>query len=148
MRGDHGGGPSLRIKALRDFGMYYGIAFQMLDDLLDATATAAEIGKPVGNDLRERKVTIPVILARDAGGEDLRRHLERFFAGADGGDDGVASILERILGAGAATLTREAIAGYVERAKQSLAPLGNVPARASLVDLADALVPADRAAAG
>ncbi len=138
-----GGGPSLRVKALRDFGLYYGIAFQMLDDLLDATASEAEIGKPVGNDLRERKVTIPVILARDAAGPDLLRALERFYAGGQAGEDGVADALAGILGAGAATLTREAIAGYVERAKQSLAPLGNAAARASLADLADALVPAE-----
>jgi len=59
------GAPPRRVKALRDFGLYFGVAFQMLDDLLDVTASASGLGKPVGNDLRERKMAIPVILALD-----------------------------------------------------------------------------------
>jgi octaprenyl-diphosphate synthase len=134
-----GGGSALRVKALRDFGLYYGIAFQMLDDLLDATASEAELGKPVGNDLRERKMTIPLILALESGDAELREQIERFYT--DGAaDDGIGEILAGIARAGGVAKTREAIQSYVERAKQSLAPLGNAPARANLVELADALV--------
>jgi octaprenyl-diphosphate synthase len=139
-----GGGPALRVKALRDFGLYYGIAFQMLDDLLDATSSEAALGKPVGNDLRERKVTIPVILALESGDDDVRLLLERFYRDGDGRQDRIGQALDGIARAGAVELTREAIAGYVERAKQSLAPLGNAPARANLCALADDLVTGDR----
>ena len=48
--------------ALRDYGFNLGIAFQLVDDLLDYTADAAALGKPVGGDLREGKVTLPIIL--------------------------------------------------------------------------------------
>jgi octaprenyl-diphosphate synthase len=133
------GGSPLRARALRDFGMYYGIAFQMLDDLLDFTASEAELGKPVGNDLREHKMTIPLILALEGTKSGLRGALGRFFAG---GAPSVRESKELIAAVGAAggfVRTREAITGYVERAKMSLAPLGTVAARAELVALADAL---------
>lgn len=51
-----------REAALAEFGRYLGMAFQLVDDLLDLTADAAVLGKPVGSDLREGKVTLPVIL--------------------------------------------------------------------------------------
>jgi len=129
------GGSPLRARALRDFGMYYGIAFQMLDDLLDFTASESELGKPVGNDLREHKMTIPLILGMENEKSGLRASLERFFAGNDSGERLIVAVGE----AGGFVRTREAISGYVERAKMSLAPLGTAPARAELVALADAL---------
>jgi geranylgeranyl pyrophosphate synthase len=131
----------LRVKALRDFGLYFGIAFQMLDDLLDVTASEAELGKPVGNDLREKKMTLPVILALEAGGPEFRSQLAAFY-GSDREDDQatVDALLARIAESGARGATRDVIAGYVERAQQSLVPLGSVPARAELSGLAGALL--------
>ncbi|MEO6990900.1 MAG: polyprenyl synthetase family protein [Candidatus Baltobacteraceae bacterium] len=137
-----GGASALRVKALRDFGLYYGIAFQMLDDVLDASADPGELGKPVGNDLRERKMTLPVIFALEFGPDDLRAHLKRYYLGA-GGDEypgAIRLLLDGIAQAGALEKSREAIAGYVERAKMSLAPLGKARARTELARLADALL--------
>jgi len=56
--------------ALRDYGFNLGIAFQLVDDLLDYTADAAALGKPVGGDLREGKVTLPVIQLLHRGGAE------------------------------------------------------------------------------
>ena len=55
--------------ALREYGFHLGIAFQLVDDLLDYTADEDALGKPVGGDLREGKVTLPAIylLQRDGG---------------------------------------------------------------------------------
>jgi len=136
------GATPLRIKALRDFGLYFGIAFQMLDDLLDVTATEAELGKPVGNDLSERKMTIPLIFALQHGDADFRTAVARFYGSpvaASGGPATIAQLVNGIERSGGLAATREAIAGYVERAKMSLAPLGMVPARAELAALADGL---------
>ena len=134
------GATPLRTKALRDFGLYYGIAFQMLDDLLDLVASEAELGKPVGNDLRERKMTIPLILALETGNRDFRERLHRYYGGrAKADSDAVGKLVSGIAAAGGLIRTREAIVGYVERAKMSLAPLGGAVARAELVALADAL---------
>jgi octaprenyl-diphosphate synthase len=55
--------------ALREYGFNLGIAFQLVDDLLDYTADAAALGKPIGGDLREGKVTLPVIFLLRRGGE-------------------------------------------------------------------------------
>ncbi|MDQ2909159.1 MAG: polyprenyl synthetase family protein [Candidatus Eremiobacteraeota bacterium] len=134
------GAPPLKARALRDFGLAYGIAFQMLDDLLDLTATQAELGKPVGNDLLERKMTAPLIFALDGGDADFRSLVRRFYRGSQANGRDLAAVVAGIAACGGLTRTRGAIAEYVERAKTSLALLGNAPARAELVALADALV--------
>jgi len=136
------GGSALKVKALRDFGLYYGIAFQMLDDLLDMTATEAELGKPVGNDLLEHKMTIPLIFALQDASAGFRDAIGRFYGGSDEGPaarSALPTLLAGVADNGGLAKTREAIAGYVERAKMSLAPLGTAPARAELIAIADAL---------
>lgn len=136
------GGSSLRINAVRDFGHNYGIAFQMLDDLLDMTSTQAALGKPVGNDLQEKKMTIPVILALDGADREFRADLERFYAEDDTRAERIAELIAAIAARGGLAKTKAAIGEYIERAKASLAPLGNAPARAELLAIADALLSA------
>ena len=132
-----GGAQPRQVKALRDFGLFYGIAFQMMDDLLDLTADAQALGKPVGNDLRERKMTIPLILALSRADGTTRGMVERFYAGKD---DGTAAVIEAIGRFGGLDGTREQIAQYAERAKLSLAPLENSSAKTELARLADTLL--------
>ena len=61
-------GPTTREQqeALWDYGLNIGMAFQIVDDLLDFTGEEVALGKPVGGDLREGKMTLPVIHLRDA----------------------------------------------------------------------------------
>jgi len=134
------GGSPFAVRALRDFGTAFGIAFQMRDDLLDLTADEATLGKPVGNDLRERKMTVPLVLALEAGDREFRSAVERFFAASDETRQDVAPIVAAVAAHGGLTKTEAVLAGYVERAKQSLAPLGTAPARSELAALADALL--------
>jgi geranylgeranyl pyrophosphate synthase len=134
------GGSPFAVKALRDFGTAYGIAFQMRDDLLDLTADEASLGKPVGNDLRERKMTVPLVLALEGGDREFRSGVERFFVEKDDRRERIAEIVAGIAAAGGLARTESVLAGYVERAKRSLTPLGNAPARSELVALADALL--------
>ena len=54
-----------QVEGLRTYGQNLGLAFQVIDDILDFTSTEAELGKPVGSDLRQGTVTLPVILMRD-----------------------------------------------------------------------------------
>jgi octaprenyl-diphosphate synthase len=58
---------------LREYGFNLGVAFQLVDDLLDYTADQAALGKPIGGDLREGKVTLPVIYAARRGGDEADR---------------------------------------------------------------------------
>jgi len=135
-----GEGSPLRVKALRDFGLHYGIAFQMRDDLLDMVADEATLGKPVGNDLRERKVTLPLISALDGADSEFRADVERFYDEDDESRERIAGLVERIGARGGFEKTEASIVTFIERAKISLAPLGSTPARSKLNDLADALV--------
>ena len=54
-----------QVAALGSYGESLGLAFQVVDDILDFTSTEQELGKPVGSDLRQGTVTLPVILMRD-----------------------------------------------------------------------------------
>ncbi len=135
-----GGATPDLVAAVRSFGYAYGIAFQMQDDYLDMTADEATVGKPVGNDLREKKMTIPVVLALAGADRDLRTDLERYYEGTDESPERVAAIVAAIGAHGGLTATRAAVADYVGRAKAALAPLGNLPARAEFVAIADALL--------
>jgi octaprenyl-diphosphate synthase len=60
-------------QALREFGFNLGVAFQVVDDLLDYTADETALGKPVGGDLREGKVTLPIIYLLQRGGDNAER---------------------------------------------------------------------------
>ena len=67
-----GGVTDEKAEALREYGFNLGVAFQLVDDLLDYTASKSTLGKPIGSDLREGKVTLPVIylLQRDGDNAD------------------------------------------------------------------------------
>jgi heptaprenyl diphosphate synthase len=59
-----GGLPDAQVEAIRQFGRLLGMSFQIADDVLDYLATEEEVGKPVGNDLKQGTVTLPLMLAR------------------------------------------------------------------------------------
>jgi octaprenyl-diphosphate synthase len=132
-----GGAPTGDVQALRRFGLAYGIAFQMRDDLLDVTADAAALGKPVGNDLAERKMTIPLILALQSGGGEFRGMVERLYAGRE---QEAAAVLEGIRTSGAIERTRAKIREYSKRAEDAIEDLENTPAKAELARLAVELI--------
>jgi len=66
------GQPAERVEALGQYGFKLGIAFQLVDDLLDLTGTVQSLGKPVGSDLREGKITLPVIALMSRGDPSAR----------------------------------------------------------------------------
>jgi octaprenyl-diphosphate synthase len=132
-----GGGNDVAVSALRTFGDAYGIAFQMNDDVLDMTADERSLGKPVGNDLRERKVTIPLVLALHAGSREFSDHAARFYAGA--ANHGIPELVAAIAREGGLERTRAEIRRQVERAKAALEPLPPTSAKEELSRLADTL---------
>jgi octaprenyl-diphosphate synthase len=70
---------------LAEFGWNLGIAFQLVDDVLDLTSHENVLGKPVGNDLREGKVTLALVYALDSADEDARRLVETVLKDGDYG---------------------------------------------------------------
>jgi geranylgeranyl pyrophosphate synthase len=132
-----GGGSAKQIEALRAFGELYGIAFQMNDDLLDMTADERSLGKPVGNDLTERKMTIPLVLALEGGSAAFRAQVARLYSGTDG--ETIPGVVAGIAAEGGLKRTEREIATYVARAKSALEPLPPSPAKDEFTKLADAL---------
>jgi octaprenyl-diphosphate synthase len=120
--------------ALREFGLAYGRAFQMRDDYLDLLGDAEVLGKPVGSDLREGKVTLPVLSLIDDGLTEPIAIVQRH--AADDGD--VARMIELVREFGGDARTRSAIHAEVGLALESLTAFRRTPARTALADLAAA----------
>src|SRR5947209_18793708 len=87
-------------QALAHFGMLVGMAFQITDDLLDYTEPQAVTGKPSGLDLREHKVTLPLLAALAAMGPAQRRLAAELMATPDPGDAVVTEVVRLLATAG------------------------------------------------
>lgn len=84
------GRPAAECEALRTYGQSLGIAFQLMDDQLDYAADQAALGKSVGDDFRERKATMPVIVAYGAGSAEERAFWDRTIGEGDQQDSDLA----------------------------------------------------------
>jgi geranylgeranyl diphosphate synthase type I len=95
-----GGAPDAHVAALHDFGEQVGLAFQAVDDVLGIWGDEAVTGKPVGDDLRSRKMTLPVIVAIEAGGDEADRLAAAYATPGAPGDDvtELAELVERLGG--------------------------------------------------
>ncbi|MEX2543398.1 MAG: polyprenyl synthetase family protein [Trueperaceae bacterium] len=126
------GAPQAERDALRSFGMRYGRAFQMQDDFLDLMGDEGGLGKPTGGDLREGKVTFPVLLLLERGVGEAREIVRR--RASDPGDPEAMADLVRASGVDA--LTRERIADESRSAIDALAVFPDGPPRRALAALA------------
>ncbi len=122
-------------QALRRFGYNLGMAFQVVDDLLDLTGTEKELGKPVGTDLKSQVLTLPIIYALESDDGELGEMLRR---GIDEND--VPRAVSLIEDRGGIARARGAAARYTERARRELALLDPSPARDTLSWLLEQLL--------
>src|SRR4029077_21073291 len=99
--------PPVERAALRRFGEALGMAFQIVDDLLDYTADAAGLGKPSGSDLREHKVTLPLIYALPRMAESERRAVAGLLRNAEPADAQIADVIGAVARAGGLDYARE-----------------------------------------
>jgi len=129
--------PEAEETALESYGKNLGIAFQLVDDALDYSAREATLGKSIGDDFREGKVTLPVVLAFRRGSEDERRFWRRCLVeGAQREDDLERAIsLIRRLGALDDTVERARHYGAMARDALGLFPAG--PAKTALTEVID-----------
>lgn len=105
---------------LARYGHNLGMAFQIADDLLDYTGTEAVTGKPTGHDLRERKVTLPLVETLRCATEAEAGEIRSFFTRVDPTDDEIASIVEIVLAKGGLEYAGTAAERYAEAARAAL----------------------------
>ncbi|OYX56231.1 MAG: farnesyltranstransferase [Brevundimonas subvibrioides] len=123
--------------AVRSFGLNLGLAFQLADDALDYGGSSEALGKNAGDDFREGKVTLPLLLAvaRTRGREDA--FWERTINKGERTEDDFRRARELIVGTGALASTLDAADEYADAAKAALAVLPVSPWRDALAGLAD-----------
>jgi octaprenyl-diphosphate synthase len=127
------GAPGRR-PALARYGERLGMAFQIADDLLDYTEDAATTGKPTGLDLKEHKVTLPLIAALPEMAAAGRARVEALFASAEPDAEQVAEVIGLVAAHGGIEYARRCGEQYMQEAEDSLAGLPDTPARAALVE--------------
>jgi len=129
--------PKVEEEALDSYGLNLGIAFQLIDDMLDYSAKQAELGKTVGDDFREGKVTLPVVLAFRRGDESERGFWRRCIEKVEQSEEDLShaiALLERH-GALRDTVARARHYGAIARDAMGIFPDG--PEKRSLLDVVD-----------
>lgn len=141
--------PEAQIQALKSYGHHFGVAFQVADDLLDYTATEAEMGKPVLDDLRNGLLTAPILLAMESeklSSEEraaLKQLTVQLFEAPS--DETLIQKIQQYLSQSEAVAGTQRLADqYVDKAKKSLDFLPDSPAKAALINLAE-FIPQRRA---
>jgi octaprenyl-diphosphate synthase len=134
-----GAGKSLRGR-MYEYGKSVGIAFQLMDDILDYTGTEKQLGKPPRQDLREGKITLPLIHAlREAGSAD--REAASMLLGREKRSEKDIFFLARLVERnGGIEYTARTARSYVDRGKRFLSGLPESRARAALLTLSDYIV--------
>lgn len=122
--------------ALRDFGMDLGMAFQLVDDALDYAADQAQLGKTVGDDFREGKVTYPVILALAEANAQERAFWVRTLEESEQTQADLATALTLIETCGATVRTIARADQFIESAVSRLAGFPESEIRTALADMA------------
>jgi octaprenyl-diphosphate synthase len=119
-------------EALRRFGEALGMAFQIVDDLLDYTEDASVTGKPFGSDLREHKVTLPLIAALPRLGESEQRGVARLLLSPEPDDRLIAEVILAVGRAGGLDYARERALRLAQQAEGELDLLQPSAARDAL----------------
>ncbi len=123
--------------ALRDYGMSLGLAFQLVDDALDYSGTAEDLGKNTGDDFREGKITLPVILSYRKGDDAEREFWRRSIEDGQSDDDALAQAKIYLNKHNAIGETIERAVAFGEAARLALEPLEESAEKAALIEVID-----------
>jgi len=129
-----------RQKALADFGMNLGIAFQLMDDILDYTATEEEFGKSIGHDLEEGKITLPLIHTLRQCTDNERQLISEVVEKDEMSLDDFRAVSCLVSRYGGIEYTVSSARRYIEACTSDLQIFGPGPVREAMLDLADYVV--------
>ncbi len=129
--------PAERQSALADYGFNLGMAFQVVDDLLDYVAETPQLGKATGADLREGKLTLPLIHALRSARSADRKWIAGVVRKMDVTDEDFRKLVELLKACGALRYTEKVAALYIEKAKAALADFPPSAALETMRDIAD-----------
>ena len=135
-----GGASSEEREALRKFGEFIGYAFQLVDDAFDYVLESEKIGKPSGNDIREGKVTYPLLSVWKELNEDERNLVREVFSKVEPTEEEIEKVRSLVLDKGGDGKTFELAREYVERAKELLKLFPDSDYRRALSEVADFIV--------
>ena len=127
--------PEFEQEALESYGMNFGIAFQIVDDVLDYSAEQAKLGKTIGDDFREGKITLPVILSWLRGDEAERVFWRRTLADLEQEDGDFEHAIALMNSHNALRDSIERARHYGATAKDSLGVFSESPVKQSMIDL-------------
>jgi len=119
-------------QALESFGRNLGIAFQLIDDMLDYSAQQSELGKSVGDDFRDGKITLPVVLAVRAADDREREFWRRTLEDSEQRDGDLEHAIELMRRHGTLAATLERAREYGDAARRALAIFRDSPERQAL----------------
>ena len=134
------GAPEAQVDALRTYGRELGMAFQIVDDLLDYGGASAALGKDVGDDFREGKITLPVLIAVARGDDEGRAFWRRTIERRDQRDGDLAEAQARLRASGALVETETRARAATATAVGALQALPPGEIREALAGIADFVV--------
>ncbi len=124
-------------RALADFGLNLGIAFQLGDDTLDYTSARETLGKEIGQDINEGKITLPLIQTMRVCSPAEKEHLGRIIRDGDRGEGDLDYVLKAVKEWGGIEYTFQAAENFIAEAKKSLLPFPISQEKEALLGLAD-----------
>jgi octaprenyl-diphosphate synthase len=139
-----GGADEATQNRLSDFGWNLGMAFQMVDDILDFTSRESVLGKPVGSDLREGKVTLPLIYALEQAAPRERAMVQTVLDDKSYARVPFAEILEILRKYRGIDRARERAAEFTDKARNLLATFPETPAQRALLAATELVADRDR----
>jgi len=122
---------------LREFGIYTGLAFQLVDDALDYSADEKTLGKSVGDDFQEGKITLPVILAYNAGSAEEKRFWNRTLSELDQTPADFTEAQRLLAYHDAIGQTVAMASRYCQKARDCLAGFPESPSKSAMLDIVD-----------
>jgi octaprenyl-diphosphate synthase len=131
----YAGGDGERVKALHAYGMGIGMAFQIVDDVLDLVGEESVVGKSLGTDLDRCKMTLPLIHFLREGPRDAVRRVRETLKARRGGAE-AAAIRSAVVAAGSVEFARQRAQRFVDEAIARLDALPDGPAKSTLLRLA------------